>query len=267
MKKFIVVLFILLLSVNISYSKSAKNEMPAVKFSGTQYSLYYSAKSKELGGYMNEYYKKNQGYTTWNELIGVYHYPDAFYPIELAKDFKIFLDESGVSNNLTYDDKNNTATLDFVVMNDKRLPIIMEFNIFKYQKSPICGSTGMQYAKRYYVANALEVSKFKHEFAKNRKKYLKKMGKAKIPDLISKDVEKGVYVIDDKKNESDAKAAETAAEKEPNAVVEDKRAEENASDKDVKNDEKSSVDTKTEVNSENKENSEVVSDIETKVEE
>lgn len=196
MKKILtLVVLALFLSCGFAFAKQDnKVTMPVVKFNGSKYSLYYSAKSTETGGFINEYYKPNQTYTSWDELIGVHHYPTAFYPIEHARDFKDFLNNSGGKAFLEVYDEENTAILYFIVISDKRLPIILEFNVFKYQKSPICGTVALQYAKRYLLNNGLEVDDVKKDFAKSAVKYVKQVEKLDIPDIVTFEIEKGQYV-------------------------------------------------------------------------
>lgn len=202
MKKiFITVILLFLFCTGIVFAKNAKNELPVLKFSGAKFSLYYSAKSSELGGYINEYYKQNESYASWTELVAIHHYPNSFYPIEHAKEFKSYLAESGVPSFLEIDDEDNSAILDFIIIDNKKLPIIMEFNVFKYVKSPVCGTIAFQYAKRSRIYNALEVENFKKSFVKCRAKYVKKIGKIKVPDLVEKDIENGKYLAKEKVEE------------------------------------------------------------------
>lgn len=175
-------------------AKSAKGIVPPIKFSGTKFNFLYSAKSTETGGYLNEYYKSNQTYASWTELIGVHHYPTSFYPIEHAKDFASYLESTGVIANIEVDDKNNTALLYFVITSDQKLPIVMEFNIFKYQKSPVCGTVGLQYAKRYLLNNPFEVRKAKKELVKSGVKYISRFNKLKVPNVVTVNVENGEVV-------------------------------------------------------------------------
>lgn len=195
MRTFILIIFSLLFTVGIVLAKSDRNIMPVIKFNGTKYTLMYSAKSNETGGYLNEYYKSHQTYASWTELIGVHHYPTAFYPIEHAKEFADYLTTSGVVANLEVNDEANEALLYFVVMDRNRLPIIMEFNIFKYVKSPICGTLGVQYAKRYRVNNPLEIEKTKKEIVKSGVKYIKNFSKLDTPELINLDIDNGQYSL------------------------------------------------------------------------
>lgn len=195
MKKiFVLIGLVMLLSIGFADAKSEKSIVPPIKFCGTKYNLLYSAKSTETGGYLNEYYKSNQTYASWTELIGVHHYPTSFYPIDHAKDFASYLESTGVIANIEVDDKNNTALLYFVITSEQKLPIVMEFNIFKYQKSPVCGTIGFQYAKRYLLNNPFEVRKAKKELVKSGVKYISRFSKLKVPDVVTFDIENGKVV-------------------------------------------------------------------------
>ncbi|MCQ2743816.1 MAG: hypothetical protein MJ230_03350 [bacterium] len=186
--------YILFLSCGFANAKSDDFNMPFIKFNGSKFSLYYSAKSFETGGFINEYYKHNQTYTNWNELIGIHHYPTAFYPIEHAKEFKDYLSEIGSSVSVEVSEEDNSALLYFIVISDKRLPIVLEFNIFKYVKSPLCGTVAFQYAKRYLLNNGLEVESIIKELNKTATKYVKQAEKVDMPDIITFEIEKGQYV-------------------------------------------------------------------------
>ena len=206
MKKiFVLIWLVMLLSIGFADAKSEKSIVPPIKFCGTKFNLLYSAKSTETGGYLNEYYRANQTYSSWTELIGVHHYPTSFYPIEHARDFASYLESTGVVVNIEVDDKNNTALLYFVITSEQKLPIVMEFNIFKYQKSPVCGAIGLQYAKRYLLNNPLEVRKAKKELIKSGVKYIGKFNKLKVPDVVTFDVENG-KVINAEEKEAEAKS-------------------------------------------------------------
>ncbi|GEM_PF-6631710 len=193
MKYFVLIISILVLGCGLCLAKSNKQEFQYVKFNGAKFTLFYSTKSKELGSYINEYYKKNQTYTTWNELIALHHYPNAYSPIDQAKEFRTYLQEQGVPSELNIDEKHNSATLDFIIISQQKRPILLEFNIFRFAKSPKCGSIGFQYAKRYKINNALEINKFKKTIEKERKKYIKKFKKVNVPELIYEEIDKGKY--------------------------------------------------------------------------
>lgn len=195
MKRIFVIICLLILTTGFAVAKCNKDSMPIVKFNGTKFSLLYSAKSTETGGYLNEYYKANQTYASWTELIGVHHYPIAFYPIEQAKDFAEYLNNSGVLAHLEINDEDNEALLYFVITNADKLPIIMEFNVFKYSKSPVCGTVGLQYAKRYRLNSPLEIEKTKKELVKSGLKYIKQLNKLDTPDVVTLEIDNGKYVL------------------------------------------------------------------------
>lgn len=192
---FSVIIIMILMLQGFVYAKSKKTQMPSIKFSGSTYTLLYSAKSSETGGYLNEYYKPHQTYASWTDLIGVHHYPRSFYPIEHAKEFRDYLGKMGVSGSLEIDNDDDRALLYFVIIDNKKLPIIMEFNIFKYEKSPVCGTVGIQYAKRYRLNSPLEIEKTKKEFVKSGLKYIKAIYKTKIPEIVNVDADKGAYIL------------------------------------------------------------------------
>lgn len=191
---FLLIIYTLFLSCDLANAKSDDFDMPFIKFNGSKFSLYYSAKSSETGSFINEYYKHNQTYTNWNELIGIHHYPTAFYPIEHAKEFRDYLNEIGLMASVEVSEEDNSALLYFIVISDKRLPIVLEFNVFKYVKSPLCGTIAFQYAKRYILNNGLEADAVTKEFKETAIKYIKQVKKVDIPDIITFQIEKGQYV-------------------------------------------------------------------------
>lgn len=217
MKRILVfVILSLFFTCGFACAKSGKTDMPYLKMNGTKFYLYYSAKSTETGGYINEYYKTGQTYTSWNELIGIHHYPTAFYPIEHAKEFSDFLGNSGVEAPLEVYDEDNKAIMYFVIVNNNRLPIIMEFNVFKFVKSPVCGTVALQYARRYLLTNNLEVDKIKKDFVKSAIKYIKQADKLEIPDIVTIEIDNGIYQTT-KKEQQEEKVPEQAQEPESQA--------------------------------------------------
>ena len=171
-------------------------KMPYIKFNKAKYSLYYSTKDKELGGYINEYYKKSQTYSTWDEMVGLYHYANTYSPIDKVKEFSVFLAESGIPSTVDECD-DNSAVIDFFVANDNHYPIVLEYNVFKFYKSPICGTLGFQYVKRYRLKDGLEVDKVKKKLVKSRNKYVKKVKNAEAPQLVQEEIDKGKIVANE----------------------------------------------------------------------
>jgi hypothetical protein len=174
----------------------------SLNFNGDKYYLLYSAKNKEFGGYINEYFKNGETYNIWSEMIAVHHFPNAYSPVDRIKDFKDYLGSIHVPSSLTFDDKKNTAAIDFILIAEKNMPVVMEFNVFKYEKSKKCGSIAVQYAKRYSATTTLQIEQIKSDFEKNRMKLVKKVQKLNIPEVLDENIDKCISALDIK-NETD----------------------------------------------------------------
>ena len=216
MKKLLLSIFIFVFSMQFCLAKEH-----VLNFNGSKYTLLYSAKNKDFGGYINEYFKPRETYNTWSEMIAVHHFPNAYSPIDRIKDFKNYLGSMNVPSALTFDDKKNTAMIDFIMIADQHMPIVMEFNIFKYEKSKKCGSIAVQYAKRYSATTSLQIEQIKADFEKNRKRLIKQVQKLNIPEVIDEDIDKCISSVDLKaetdaeiQKEKEAIAAKEAAERE-----------------------------------------------------
>ncbi len=194
------ILLILTLITCLSLPLYAENLLPKLNFNGSVYHLQYSDKNKQTGGFINEYYKGAESYNNWTELVAIHYFPNIYSPIEQAKLFRKALGEIYCPSALEVFDDDNKAMLDFVLINDKKLPIIIEFNVFKYEKSDIAGTVAYQYAKRYIINNPLEINKVKKELNKNRLKYIKKVLSTNIPEVITELIDKGQYVVNNQDN-------------------------------------------------------------------
>ncbi len=181
MKRFLTILTLFCITAGFVWAKDEN----VIKFQGDKYQLQYSTKSEENNGYLNEYFKSGEGINTWSEMIAVHHFPNMYSPISQAESFREYLDEINCPSAIYLDEENNTGMLDFILIDGKQLPIILEFNIFKYEKSPECGTIAIQYAKRYSVSNTFDIEAVKEEFAKLRKKALKDINKIEIPQIIN----------------------------------------------------------------------------------
>ena len=195
MKKIFVLLILIFLSVNTVYAEKHDKDY-SVRFNGTKYNLLYSIKNKDFGGYLNEYYKKGETYNIWSEMIAVHHFPNAYSPIDRIKDFKDYLGSMHVPSSLTFDDKKNTAMIDFIMISDHSMPIVIEFNIFKYEKSKKCGSIAIQYARRYTATTTMQIESIKKDVEKNRNKLIQKVKHFEIPEVITKDIDKCISAAD-----------------------------------------------------------------------
>ena len=195
MKKIFVLLILILLNINIVLAeRNDKNY--SIRFNGTKFNLLYSVKNKDFGGYLNEYYKKGDTYNIWSELVAVHHFPNAYSPIDRIRDFKAYLGSMHVPSSLTFDDKKNTAMIDFIMISDHTMPVVIEFNVFKYEKSKKCGSIAIQYARRYTATTTLQIESIKKAIEKNRKNLISKVKKLEIPELITKDIDKCISAAD-----------------------------------------------------------------------
>ena len=213
MKKILILFLCFICTVQLSIAKS-DNKDYSINFNGSKFHLLYSIKNKDFGGYLNEYYKKGETYNIWTELVAVHHFPNAYSPIDRIKDFKDYLGSMHVPSSLTFDDKKNTAMIDFIMISDRQKPIVLEFNIFKYEKSKKCGSIAVQYAKRYSATTTMQIEEIKRDFERNRKQLIKEVKKIEIPAVIEKDIDKCISASNVRAtSENEAESAEIASEK------------------------------------------------------
>ena len=184
MKKFVVFLLTIYFTVNSVFAE----KINSVKFNGNEYSLVSSEKSSEHSGYYNQYFKSGENFSSWTDFITVQHFPNMYSPVDLAHAYREFLGSHNCPSSLWEDESKNIAMLDFLLIDsekDSKLPIIIEFNVFRYEKSSNCGTVAFQYAKRYTIQNMEQVEKVKKEFEKFRPKVLKKVLDFESPDVIS----------------------------------------------------------------------------------
>lgn len=189
-----ILLLFILFSLSFFNNFANAYTLPQLEFGGKKFNLFYSAKNHEIGTYMNEYFKPSETYATWSELVVVHHFPNAYSPIEQAMLMRDVLGEANCPSAILLNEEENTAILDFILMSDKKLPIVLEFNVFKYEKHPICGTSAIQYSKRFLIKNALEVESVKKDLEKSRAKYLKRIKNLDIPELFNRDVDNGIIL-------------------------------------------------------------------------
>jgi len=221
MKKFLTILFLLIFSISPVFAKKQKDYH--INFRGDRYTLLYSIKSPDFGGYLNEYYKTGETYNTWSEMLAVHHFPNAYSPIDQIKQFREYLGSMNCPSALTFNDKKNEAMIDFILINNNQVPIILEFNVFKYQKSKKCGSVALQYAKRYAVTTAMQVDEAKRDFEKSRKKIIKSVKKYDIPTVVAQEIDKCKFATEEDINK-EVKISE--ADNQNNNIEEDAKQEE-----------------------------------------
>lgn len=185
MKKIIIALLIFFVC-NCAIAK----QTDSVKFEGHKYKLSYSAKNPETSGYINEYYKAGESPNSWTEMVGVHYFPNNYSPIAGINELRDFMESAGIPYSIYIDEENNTGMIDFIMTSDSQLPIILEFNVMKYEKHEICGTVAVQYAKRYCVYNKLQIKDVKKSFEKSRKKVIKDLQKFNIPQVVKEEIGK-----------------------------------------------------------------------------
>ena len=186
MKRFLLVFIFVLFTANVAFA----GDNNSIIFNGTEYNLLFSEKSTEHNGYYNQYYKKGENEENWTEIIALHHFPNVYSPIAQAYNFKEYLGSYRCPCSMTIDESNNTGMIDFILIDGEKLPIIVEFNVFKYEKSKSCGTIAFQYAKKFEVYNTEEVETVKKSFDKFRPKAINKVKNFVLPDLVSTDIGK-----------------------------------------------------------------------------
>ena len=184
MKRIIIVLCFYLICSSVYASQNFE-----LHFGGQNYKLLYSEKAPEHSGYINEYFKSGENRNSWSEVINVIHFPNAYSPLDYAQEFSRYLNSINCPNALVLDEEQNTALLDFIIIDGQKLPIILEFNVFKYEKQPECGTVAIQYVKKYSVYSTEQVEKIKKEFKKLRPRTLKELKKTEIPNIVKHNVD------------------------------------------------------------------------------
>ncbi len=183
MKRFLVLLLIFFVLPSVS-----AEEIYRLDFQGEQYNLIYSQKSSEHNGYFNGYFKQGEDINSWTDMIAVHHFPNVFSPIETAHNFKEYLAQLRCPCAISEDEENNRSMIDCLVIDSEELPIVLEFNVFKYEKHPECGTIAFQYVKKYSVDNVLQVEKVKKDFEKYRPRIIKQVLKYEMPELVKVDI-------------------------------------------------------------------------------
>ena len=164
-------------------------DLYSLTFNGLNYKLLYSEKTPEHSGYINEYFKSQENRNSWTEIVNIIHFPNAYSPIEHAKEFSEYLNTTNCPNALKIDEESNSAVVDFILIDGQKLPVVLEFNVFRYEKSEECGTIAVQYVKRYSVYNTAQVENIKKEFKKLRPKILKNIQRFTIPSIIKKNID------------------------------------------------------------------------------
>ncbi len=187
MKRLFIIFFLLFLGCSFVPAQESRT----FEYEGNKYSLLYSEKSAEHNGYFNQYFKDGEESSSWTEVMSVQHFPNIYSPIDLAYTFREFLGEHNCPSSMFIDEEKNIAMLDFILIDtvgENKLPVVIEFNVFKYEKYSGCGTVALQYAKKYMVYDAKQVDKVKKKFEKFRPKAIKKILEFDIPEVVQEDI-------------------------------------------------------------------------------
>lgn len=186
MKRLFAIVFIIACTCQVL----AEDYMHYIKYDGNKYFLLYSEKSQEHNGYYNQYFKKGEDFDSWTDMIAVQHFPNVYSPIDLAHNFREYLGQYSCPSSLWIDDDKNIGVLDFVLIDkgEQELPINLEFNVFKYIKSPDCGSLTIQYAKKYSIDDINQIEIVKKNLEKFRPKALSAIKNIDIPNVVNEDI-------------------------------------------------------------------------------
>ena len=194
----IILFFIMLSSALITFAQNdIENVTPIIKFNHSKYALQYSNKNEQTGGMLNEYYKKSESYYNWSELLVVHTFPNASFPIEQANVLKEYVSLNYKSHFFGTIEERESIISDFMLVNDKKLPIILEFNIFKFEKNSSNEVVALQYSRRYILNNPLEIYKVKKSLENTRLKYIRKISSTPIPNIITTLVDNGIFLQSD----------------------------------------------------------------------
>lgn len=160
----------------------------SLKYNGTKYVLKYSVKNKENNGFINEYFKPEENYNKWSEMVAIHHFPNVYSPIDQTELFREFLSTLNCQSTVITDEKKGFGIIDFMIVDRTHTPFVVELNTFKFEKSPDCGTIAVQYAKRYRASNNLQVEEIRKDFDKSHNKNVNSVKKFKIPDIVNKKI-------------------------------------------------------------------------------
>lgn len=187
-KKFIYffVVFIFVGIFSLVYAASLQR----INFDGKIFELKYSVKSSITHTYFNEYYRIKGTYDNWDELIGVYYFPQQTSYINYAKKFNNQILALGRKPILLINEKEGFAIIAFLSGGGK-IPTKAEYNTFKCQKSPKGGTIAMQYARRYFINNDEDKDAMIADIKKNRARWINNVAKMPMLGIIEKDIDTG----------------------------------------------------------------------------
>ncbi len=188
MKKIVITLFICILAIGSVFAKT--NSSKTIKFDNQIFTLKFSDYSKATKSYINEYYKGNENGDKWTDLIGIYHIKNYSKPFNYAKDLAAGASkQSPLDAQVMYNEKENTAIVNFILVGDTGKYKYLEQNIFKIEK--VKGQSGViaiQFAHKYPLNNKEEADKFKEQLPDKQAKWLMEIDKLSIPNIVERNI-------------------------------------------------------------------------------
>ena len=161
-----------------------------IHFSNDVYTLKYSAIAPQTEGYGNEYFLKNEDVGKWTKMIGVYYYPKESNPLKFAENFDKTVEntENSVLLKLIENKKADKAAISFLVNGCENAKKYFEYNIYKFEKSPVKGMVVLKYAVKHYFTNNDEIKSIAENIKKENDKYLETIITSPIPTIIEKNI-------------------------------------------------------------------------------
>ena len=190
------ILYILILAV-FFIAQAAFAEEQTITFLGNTYNLAFSARGAG-GGFYNEYVKNGQTVKNWNEIMVIHHFPLAKSPLTEAKKLSSVITAIYAKQNkkapvaLSYNDKKDSAIVDFVmpVLDENKNLKCLEFNVFKYEKSPDGrGLRAIQYSKRFFKNELQNETTFQQNLAQTRTKVMNAIPAIETPQIVEKAIQ------------------------------------------------------------------------------
>ncbi len=130
----------------ISLGSLAAAAPESMQFDSLTFRKAFTDKSSE--GPFSEYLPKGQALKSWTKLMGYYEFPALKNPKEAAQMVEEVVKKQNpdAQSEVVYNSTTNEAIVDFVTWPKDQSYV--EFNIWKYRKSPNGGLVAIQYAER-----------------------------------------------------------------------------------------------------------------------
>ena len=183
MKKFIIALCALFSFLPNSYAQE-------IKFDNVLYKLKFSAVSPSVKGYGNEYFKPNENFSNWSEMIGIYHYPNENNPLKYAENFDKHIEQNDncLLLKLVENKDANKAVLSFLTNNCENSRKYFEYDVYKFEKSLKKGMIVSKYASKHYFNDNNEITQIAQKIKKDNDKYLELFIISQTPTVLEQDI-------------------------------------------------------------------------------